>query len=68
MQKYSIEVITFMPFTESLFLQEKSTNLQSHGTVLLQTSLKLTSAEMPTNHSALISQLMYCDFCTLHLP
>lgn len=67
MQKSSTEVITFMPFTESLFLQ-KSTNLQSHDTVLLQTSLKLTSAELPTNHSALISQLMYCDFCTLHLP
>lgn len=68
MQKSSTEIITSMPFAASFFLQEKSTNLQSHDTVLLQTSLKLTSAEMPTNHSALISQLMYCDFCTLHLP
>lgn len=68
MQKSSTEVVTFMLFPESLFLQVKSTDLQSHDTVLLQTSLKLTSAETPTNHSALISQLMYCEFCTLHLP
>jgi len=57
-----------MLFPESLFPQVKSTNLQSHDTILLQTSLKLTSAEMPTNHLALIRQLMYCDFCTLQLP
>lgn len=56
-----------MFFLESLFLQVKSTNMQSHDTILLQTSSTLTSAEMPTNHLALISQLMYCDFCTLPL-
>lgn len=55
-------------FSESFFLQVKTTNLQSHNNALLHISLKLTSAVIPTNHSKMISQLAFCDFYTLHSP